>query len=176
MFALQWKNTRLTSWLNYIITKLNSVNSVLCCAVLCSSNRTGTKSKAQQKFLFVPVPGKSRSFGLPYNSTPRLPTLRYHQFCDLPVLLLTWRWHCHFKPDTLIAHYTLPKYSRHPKFPTLLFCTVHISGEGARGGAVGWGTWLQAERTRVRFPMVSLEFFIDIILPVALWPRGWLSL
>jgi len=24
--------------------------------------------------------------------------------------------------------------------------------------------------------MVSLEFFIDIILPAALWPGGWLSL
>jgi hypothetical protein len=31
-------------------------------------------------------------------------------------------------------------------------------------GAVGWGTVLQAGRSRVRFPMVSLEFFIDIIL------------
>jgi hypothetical protein len=26
--------------------------------------------------------------------------------------------------------------------------------------------------TRVRFPMVSLEFFIDIILQAALWPLG----
>ena len=33
----------------------------------------------------------------------------------------------------------------------------------ARGGAVGWGTALQAGRSRIRFPMVSLEFFIDII-------------
>jgi len=24
--------------------------------------------------------------------------------------------------------------------------------------------------------MVSLEFFVDIILPAALWPRSWLSL
>ena len=34
------------------------------------------------------------------------------------------------------------------------------------------GTALQAGRSLVRFPMVSLEFFIDIILPAALWPRG----
>ena len=47
---------------------------------------------------------------------------------------------------------------------------------GARGGAVGWGTALQVGRSRVRFPMVSLEFFIDIILPAALWSWGWLSL
>jgi len=47
---------------------------------------------------------------------------------------------------------------------------------GARGGAVGLGTALQAGRSRVRFPMVSLEFFIDIILPAALWSWGTLSL
>jgi hypothetical protein len=37
-------------------------------------------------------------------------------------------------------------------------------------------TTLQTSRSRVRFPMVSLEFFSDIILPVALWPRGGLNL
>jgi hypothetical protein len=37
-----------------------------------------------------------------------------------------------------------------------------------RGGAVGRGTELQAGRSRVRSRMVSLEFFIDIIL----WPWG----
>jgi hypothetical protein len=42
--------------------------------------------------------------------------------------------------------------------------------------AVVWDTALQAVSSRVRFPVVSLEFFIDIILPVALWPWGRLSL
>jgi hypothetical protein len=38
----------------------------------------------------------------------------------------------------------------------------------------GWGNVLQA--LQVQFPMVSLEFFIDIILPATLWPWGWLNL
>jgi hypothetical protein len=45
---------------------------------------------------------------------------------------------------------------------------------GVRSGAVGWGTALQAERSRVPFPMVSLEFLICRILPAALWP--WVRL
>jgi len=47
---------------------------------------------------------------------------------------------------------------------------------GARGSAVGWGTALKAGRSRVRYPIVSLKFFIDIILPTALWSWGSLSL
>jgi hypothetical protein len=49
-----------------------------------------------------------------------------------------------------------------------------ISCNGARGGAVGWGTVLQVARLRFRFPMVSLEFYI--ILPAALWPWGTRSI
>jgi hypothetical protein len=39
-----------------------------------------------------------------------------------------------------------------------------------------YGTTLQTGRSPVRFPMVSVEFFSDIILLVALWPWVWLSL
>jgi len=42
--------------------------------------------------------------------------------------------------------------------------------------AVGWGTALQAGCSRVRFPMVSLRFFIDIFIPAALWSWGRFSL
>jgi hypothetical protein len=41
---------------------------------------------------------------------------------------------------------------------------------------VGWGTMLQAGRPRVRFPMSSLDFTVDLILPAALGLRGRLSL
>ena len=52
---------------------------------------------------------------------------------------------------------------------------ITISCSAAAGGAVCLGTALQVGRSRVRFLIVSLEFFIDTILPAALWPWGRLS-
>jgi len=48
---------------------------------------------------------------------------------------------------------------------------------GSCGGAIGLGTELQAGRPRVRFPMVSMKFVININLAAALWSRAcWLEI
>jgi len=52
-----------------------------------------------------------------------------------------------------------------------IFVSCYINNSTRCGGAVGWGTALQARRLPV-----SMKFLIDIILPAALWPWGWLSL
>jgi hypothetical protein len=40
------------------------------------------------------------------------------------------------------------------------------------GGAVGLGTAIQARRLWVQFPIGTLGFFIDLILPATLWLWG----
>jgi hypothetical protein len=62
---------------------------------------------------------------------------------------------------------------KHPLFLSDFNVTRYFweGGGRSRGGAVGGDTALQARGTRFRFPMVSLDFFIDI-LPAALWPWG----
>jgi hypothetical protein len=46
-------------------------------------------------------------------------------------------------------------------------CSLSVY-KGAHCSIVGWGTMLQARRSRVRIPIRSLNFSIDLILPAAL--------
>jgi hypothetical protein len=49
---------------------------------------------------------------------------------------------------------------------------IYVYQREAYGGVVGFSTELQAGRSRVRFPMVSLKFLIDLILPDVIWPSN----
>ena len=57
-------------------------------------------------------------------------------------------------------------------FTASVFARLITGTQGTLGGTVVTDNALQAGRSRVRFPMVSREVFIDIILSAALWPWG----
>jgi hypothetical protein len=64
----------------------------------------------------------------------------------------------------------MPSWPGQGLYPFLYFMLV------VHGDAVGGSTALKVGRTRVRFPMGSLGFFIDLILLAAPEPSGPLSL
>jgi len=84
---------------------------------------------------------------------------------------------------TCKSYVWLPKLSKFI-FIQIVLCLLSLIGWDlmygnkeirVRGVAAGWGTALQAGRSRVRFPLQSLEFVIDLILPDTLLPWGLLS-
>ena len=58
------------------------------------------------------------------------------------------------------------RIAKNYKIPKTIICSE------VRGGVFGWGTELKAGRSSVGFPMLSLEFFIDWIIPAVLSPCG----
>jgi hypothetical protein len=60
-------------------------------------------------------------------------------------------------------------------WPVSAECAVDLVAS-ACGSVVSWGIMLEAGRSRVRFPMRSLNFSVTLILPTALWPWSWASL
>jgi hypothetical protein len=119
------------------------------------------------------------------------PTHRVPDFFPVSKAASAWRWpplttHPHLASRVKIEYsYTFTPPSE-PSWPflgrTFYFIAIissinntTTSRNGVRCGEVGWGSTLPAGRLRVRSPMLTLEFFIDIILPAALWPWSWLS-
>jgi len=72
--------------------------------------------------------------------------------------------------------------NRFPDMSLTLYCRQDVNDnkytsiQRECSGAVGSDTALQDGRSRVRLLMVSLEFFINFISPVALWLWGQLIL
>jgi hypothetical protein len=76
--------------------------------------------------------------------------------------------------------FTTEKHNVHSEVRAEYLYTTEINftPKGLRGTRwrSGWGAALQTGRSRNRFPMVTMEFFIDTILPAALRPWDRLSL
>jgi len=73
--------------------------------------------------------------------------------CDVTILPITSNWPLCFK-----IYFTISAFFR--DFPWLYLQNISVKWRyGVRGSPVGWGTALQVGRSRLRFPMVSLEFF-----------------
>jgi len=86
------------------------------------------------------------------------------------LVILSWSWSLcrafsfHFHVQNLLQKFVSYILKLCP-YQVILLCIIHY---GACGSTFGWGTALQVGRSRVWFLMVSLGFFIDIILPIPL--------
>ena len=90
----------------------------------------------------------------------------YFRWCAVSKLLYNFKallFHC--VSETSILQKISSSAIRHS-----LRNVMHLTSMSrTRRCAVGWGTVLQTGRSQVRSPMMSMEFFKDIIPPAALW-------
>ena len=68
------------------------------------------------------------------------------------------------------------KFFSHTKVGTVHYDSVYFNRVPRAVWGMQWRSWLRhcskSRKVAGRFPMVSLEFFIHVILPAALWPWG----
>jgi hypothetical protein len=89
--------------------------------------------------------------------------------CRFDHLLNIW-WRVNILKQFYI-HYHLHIPSLSDPNIILSFSSPSLHGDSrARGSVVGWGTMLQAGRSRVRVPMRTLNFWDDLIIAAVLWP------
>jgi hypothetical protein len=93
---------------------------------------------------------------------------QYYVVRTLPVIFVFMILYC------LANNFGIPRYHHTCRFFIVIW-QLYIIEWGTRWRGA-WGTALQTGSSRDRFSMLSLEFFIDIIRPAALWPWGSLSL
>ena len=67
-----------------------------------------------------------------------------------------WKLYLFLDKPNIIVRWSV---TRSEHLTTFIFKISITRNSGARGAAVGWGTALQTGRSRVRFPMVSSDFF-----------------
>jgi hypothetical protein len=72
----------------------------------------------------------------------------------------------------LLLHFFNSPSLTYINFHKIYYYTCHVTYTGTRGGVAGWGEMLQAGRLWFRFPMRSLDFSTDLILPAATMDLG----
>jgi hypothetical protein len=102
-------------------------------------------------------------------SSPHRPTIR------LNIILPSTSWSLTWSVVSTFSNYYARIHATSATCPDLFIYSFYYFSSGARGSVVSWGTMLQAWRSRIRFSMRSLNFSIELIIPVALWPWGSLS-